>query len=181
MFPEGRMLDFLIVGVIALIVVGPKDLPVLMRKVGRFVAKMRGMANEFRASFDELARQSELEELRKEVEAMRVSQQSVVAHFNPLADTGARSVMDDINQSLSNGPAEMTPLPSPVVAPAPETAPAPVAPTKPVRAPRAKPVAAKTAASKPPAAKPVKAPAAKAAAKTKAPKAKAAKTASEAS
>jgi sec-independent protein translocase protein TatB len=71
MFPEGRILDFLIVGVIALIVVGPKDLPVLMRKVGQFVARMRAMAAEFRASFDEIARQSELDELRREVEAMR--------------------------------------------------------------------------------------------------------------
>ena len=42
-----------------------------MRRVGQFVGKMRGMASEFRASFEELARQSELEELRKEVEAMR--------------------------------------------------------------------------------------------------------------
>src|SRR5471032_761859 len=74
MLPEGRMLDFLILGVIALIVVGPKDLPILMRKVGQFVAKMRGMAAEFRASFDELARQSELDELRKEVEALRHGQ-----------------------------------------------------------------------------------------------------------
>ena len=71
MFPEGRIFEFLIVGAIALIVVGPKDLPVLMRKVGQFVARMRAMAAEFRASFDELARQSELEELRREVQAMR--------------------------------------------------------------------------------------------------------------
>jgi sec-independent protein translocase protein TatB len=71
MFPEGRILDFVIVGAVALIVVGPKDLPILMRKVGQFLAKMRAMAAEFRASFDELARQSELDELRREVEALR--------------------------------------------------------------------------------------------------------------
>ena len=46
----------------------------LMRKVGQFVAKARGMANEFRASFDEMARQSELDDLRKEVEALRSGQ-----------------------------------------------------------------------------------------------------------
>ena len=71
MFPEGRILDFVLVGVVALIVVGPKDLPILMRKAGQFMARVRGMAAEFRASFDELARQSELDELRKEVEALR--------------------------------------------------------------------------------------------------------------
>ena len=74
MFPEGRIVDFLIVGVVALIVVGPKDLPILMRKVGQFMAKMRGLAAEFRASFDEMARQSELDELRKEVDALRTGQ-----------------------------------------------------------------------------------------------------------
>jgi sec-independent protein translocase protein TatB len=71
MFPENRFLEVLIIGALALIVVGPKDLPVLMRRVGQFVGKMRAMAAEFRASFDELARQSELDELRKEVEALR--------------------------------------------------------------------------------------------------------------
>jgi sec-independent protein translocase protein TatB len=72
MFPlEQGAFEMLLIGAIALIVVGPKDLPVLMRKVGQFTAKMRGLAAEFRASFDEMARQSELDELRKEVEALR--------------------------------------------------------------------------------------------------------------
>jgi sec-independent protein translocase protein TatB len=73
MFPEDRFVELLIIGALALIVIGPKDLPILMRRIGRFVGKMRGMAAEFRASFDELARQSELDELRKEVEALRHS------------------------------------------------------------------------------------------------------------
>ena len=51
------------IAAIALIVVGPKDLPILMRKVGKAMGRMRAMAAEFRASFDEMARQSELEEL----------------------------------------------------------------------------------------------------------------------
>ncbi len=50
MFPEGRALEFLIAAVVALIVVGPKDLPVLLRKFGQFMAKVRSMAAEFRAS-----------------------------------------------------------------------------------------------------------------------------------
>ena len=63
--------ELLVIAAVALIVVGPKDLPVLMRKIGAFMNKMRGMAAEFRASFDEMARQSELDELRKEVEQLR--------------------------------------------------------------------------------------------------------------
>jgi sec-independent protein translocase protein TatB len=143
MFPENRFMELLIIGALALIVVGPKDLPVLMRRVGQFVGKMRGMAAEFRASFDELARQSELEELRKEVEAMRVSQQSVIAQINPLADESG--VIGDIHNqmmSLTTPPAAL-----PNLDPAPEPVPAPVA-EKP-KAPRAK-AAAKTAAPKAP-------------------------------
>ena len=56
---------------VALVVVGPKDLPRLMHMMGRWAGRARGMANEFKRSFDEMARQSELDELRKEVEALR--------------------------------------------------------------------------------------------------------------
>src|SRR3954466_8774156 len=74
MLPEIGASELLIIAVVALIVVGPKDLPVLLRKLGQFLSKLRGMASEFRASFDEMARQSELDDLRKEVEAMRRGQ-----------------------------------------------------------------------------------------------------------
>jgi sec-independent protein translocase protein TatB len=113
MFPEGRILDFALVGVIALIVVGPKDLPILMRKVGQWVARMRAMAAEFRASFDELARQSELEELRREVEAMRADR--IVA--TAVGGDAAGEMMDDIRTGMS--------APLPGVAPPAAAAPAP--------------------------------------------------------
>ena len=82
MLPEAGAFELIFLAAIALIVVGPKDLPILFRKLGQFVSKMRGLASEFRASFDELARQSELDELRKEVEALRNMQPSVpsIAH-----------------------------------------------------------------------------------------------------
>ena len=96
MFPEGRALEFLFAAIVALIVVGPKDLPVLLRKFGQFMAKVRAMAAEFRASFDEMARQSELDELRKEVEAMRQGQ------FADMASTEANQTFDEISQGLSD-------------------------------------------------------------------------------
>jgi len=61
----------LIVLVVALVVVGPKDLPRLMRTLGRWMAKARAMADQFRKSFDEMARQSELDELRAEIDSLR--------------------------------------------------------------------------------------------------------------
>src|ERR1700749_933155 len=102
MFPEGRIFDFAIIGVLALIVVGPKDLPVLMRKLGRFLAHMRAMAAEFRASFDEMARQSELDELRREVEALR-SGQALQTAVGLGADSGVHEVFDDIHTGLREG------------------------------------------------------------------------------
>jgi sec-independent protein translocase protein TatB len=124
MFPEGRLFDFLIVGAVALIVVGPKDLPILMRKVGRFMARVRGMAAEFRASFDELARQSELDELRREVEALRTARPMDYA-----AKVGADAVLSDIHADLAEtnallaSPATVAPPPA-----APAEAPEPAKP-----------------------------------------------------
>lgn len=71
MLPEIGGSELLLIAAIALIVVGPQDLPVLMRKIGKALGRLRIMAGELRTSFDEMARQSELEDLRKEVEAMR--------------------------------------------------------------------------------------------------------------
>ena len=109
MFPEGRILDFVIVGVVALIVVGPKDLPILMRKVGQFLAHMRGLAAEFRASFDEMARQSELDELRREVEALRTGQ-PLASAVGLAGEGGAQEVFDDIHASLRESGAQMHPM-----------------------------------------------------------------------
>jgi len=156
MFPEGRALEFLLAAVVALVVVGPKDLPILMRKLGQFLGKMRAMAAEFRASFDEMARQSELEELRKEVEAMRKAQFADVA-----AQAGQAEVQDvftDIRQDLDGVSGELhgVQTPSPLPPESVDVAPAPAAPVeapaaKKPRAPRktaaaASPAAPKTAA-----------------------------------
>jgi sec-independent protein translocase protein TatB len=97
MLPEVGGFELLVIAAIALIVVGPKDLPVLMRRVGQFLARMRSMAMEFRASFDEMARQSELDELRKEVEAMRAA-----AH-QPLHTAAEAAGLHDIETELKSG------------------------------------------------------------------------------
>src|SRR5690349_21302294 len=71
MVPGLSLEHIVILGIIALVVVGPKDLPLLLRKLGQWTARLRGMAQEFRTGFDELARQAELDELKREVEALR--------------------------------------------------------------------------------------------------------------
>lgn len=91
--------ELIVIAVVALIVVGPKDLPKLLRQLGRFIAKMRGMADDFRASFDDMARQSELDDLRKEVEALRSGQS-----LSPTLDnlhTDIQAISSDISNSIS--------------------------------------------------------------------------------
>jgi sec-independent protein translocase protein TatB len=58
----------LILGIVALLVIGPKDLPALLRTIGKYMGIIKRHAAEFRAQFDEAMRESELEQLKKEVE-----------------------------------------------------------------------------------------------------------------
>jgi len=99
MLPDIGASELLVIAVVALIVVGPKDLPLLLRKLGQFMAKLRGMAAEFRASFDEMARQSELDDLRKEVEAMRRGQ-LLGDVSEAMSDQPVQDVISNIEQSL---------------------------------------------------------------------------------
>lgn len=71
MLPQFGFTELLLIAIVALVVVGPKDLPHMMRKIGQFVAKGRAIAAEFRAAFDDIARQTELEDLREEIEALK--------------------------------------------------------------------------------------------------------------
>lgn len=57
--------EFLLVAFVALIVIGPKDLPKAMRVVGYWVGKARGVARQFRSGFDSMVREAELEEMEK--------------------------------------------------------------------------------------------------------------------
>lgn len=102
-------LEYLVIAAVALIVVGPERLPVMLRQLGKWVAKMRGMANEFRASFDEMARQSELDDLRKEVEALRQGQGAVGQGMVRLG-AEADAAFKDIKSEL-NAPAIAAPVP----------------------------------------------------------------------
>lgn len=86
--------ELLVLMVLALVVVGPKDLPLMVRRVGQFVGKIRGMARDFQRSFDELGREAELDELRKEVEALKqanplneVKREFQAAEMEALRDT----------------------------------------------------------------------------------------------
>ena len=107
--------ELILIAVVALVVVGPKDLPKLLRQLGRFVGKMRRMADEFKTSFDDMARQSELDDLRKEVEALRSGTSTPI-----LGDMGnqMKAIESDIKSSLRSPPAiPAQTLPAPEIDP----------------------------------------------------------------
>ena len=110
MIPDIGWVELLIIAAVAIIVVGPKDLPRLMRILGQWVGKARSLAREFQRSFDDLVRESELDDLRKEVEELRA--------LNPIDDI--KKALDptdelrDLDKSLKD---EMTPLESDLKAP----------------------------------------------------------------
>ena len=61
--------EFLVIALVALVVIGPKDLPRVMRTVGQWVARARGMAGHFRAGVDTMIRESELADMEKKWKA----------------------------------------------------------------------------------------------------------------
>jgi len=84
----------LILAIVALIVVGPKDLPILLRTVGKYLGIIRRQAAEFRSQFDEAMREAELDALKKEFD-------SVSREVHATVEAGARSVDDQIEAAAA--------------------------------------------------------------------------------
>ena len=78
--------ELLLVVVVALVVIGPKDLPKAMRFVGKWMAKARGMARHFRSGLDTMMREAELEELEKQ---WREQNDAIMREFPRIDDVNA--------------------------------------------------------------------------------------------
>ncbi|HEY8578361.1 MAG TPA: Sec-independent protein translocase protein TatB [Beijerinckiaceae bacterium] len=76
----------LIIGVIALVVLGPKELPRVLRQVGAIIGKMRRMAAEFQTQFMDAMKESEMDELKKDVQKI-ADQARVDINYDPVAAT----------------------------------------------------------------------------------------------
>jgi len=61
--------ELLVIAVVALVVIGPKELPGMLRSWGKWMAQMRGMASEFRGHVDEMVRQADLDDVKKQLTA----------------------------------------------------------------------------------------------------------------
>jgi sec-independent protein translocase protein TatB len=94
------MFDFdigklMVVGIVALAVIPPKDLPRVMRTVGQFVGKMRRMAAEFQGQFMDAMREADLDSVKKELEALN-DQAKINASFDPVA-----MIRDDVTKAAA--------------------------------------------------------------------------------
>jgi sec-independent protein translocase protein TatB len=93
--------EILIIAVVAIIVVGPKDLPSMLRTLGRYAGQLRRTAGEFRSQFDDAIRDSELEELRStlqetsDLNPINQIRDSITDSMAPLKESA-----DDIKSSI---------------------------------------------------------------------------------
>jgi sec-independent protein translocase protein TatB len=135
--------ELLLIGVVALIAIGPKELPGALRTLGQWMGKVRRMASEFQNQFHEAMREAELADLKKEVDEMATKAQSY-AHFDPI---------DDIRKDLEKAagpPPDLDTLTDTAASPPPSAA-APSASTSPAETP---PASAPAATETPPAVAP---------------------------
>jgi len=90
--------ELLLIGVVALIAIGPKELPGALRTLGQWMAKIRRMAAEFQGQFQEAMREAEIDQLKKDMDDMAAKAKDYT-HFDPLAD-----VQRDVEKSLGDLP-----------------------------------------------------------------------------
>lgn len=124
--------ELALIGVVALVVIGPKDLPRVMRTLGQWTRRARAMAAEFQRNLDDMVREAELDEIRKEVE--KVSPAEFKSNLEKLVD--AKS----IEEAVKIEEPVMTPAPTVVPTPAPEptATPAPTVKPRATRKPKPK-------------------------------------------
>ena len=136
--------ELLVIGVVAIVVVGPKELPRLMRTFGHYTGKLRAMASDFQRQFEDAVRDSEIDEVRKAMQ-----------DFHAQASDATAAVDKPL---MMPKPVEPAPATAPVaIAPPPEptTKAKPKPPAKKPKTGSTKPASPKAASPKKPRAKKV--------------------------
>jgi sec-independent protein translocase protein TatB len=109
--------ELLVIGVVALIAIGPKELPGVLRMVGQWMGKVRRMASEFQGQFQEAMREAEMADIKKEVDDI-TSSASAVTNFDPLGD-----ISKQFETAIEDKPAQTAASSEPAVATPSEPAP----------------------------------------------------------
>jgi sec-independent protein translocase protein TatB len=90
----------LILGVVALLVIGPKDLPALLRTIGKYVGVIKRHAADFRAQFEEAIRESELDQIKKDVENIGTETQSSFAEAEHAVNKEITDAQRDVDAAM---------------------------------------------------------------------------------
>jgi len=100
--------EFLMIAFVALVVIGPKDLPKAMRVVGYWVGRARGVARQFRSGFDAMVREAELEEMEKRwaAENERIMREHGAGPPEPLADSSTSDPSSSGQAPVDGGPSQ---------------------------------------------------------------------------
>jgi sec-independent protein translocase protein TatB len=106
--------EMVLIGAVALVVIGPKDLPKALRTVGQTVARVRRMASEFQGQFNEAMREAELADLKKQVEDVGGSVSSVLNNdFKPIDSLKDFETPKPDEAALKEAEAKLASLPPP--------------------------------------------------------------------
>jgi sec-independent protein translocase protein TatB len=152
-----------IIAVIALVVIGPKELPAVLRTVGQWMGKIRRMAAEFQGQFQEAMREAEMADLKKSIDAITDATRGIGSGFDPLSSV-TKNIESAFQEKPSETPSTAAATTEPAGTPAPTTEPSvaaeppltiePPVPTEPAPAPpvaeAAAPAEAVTPAPTPP-------------------------------
>jgi sec-independent protein translocase protein TatB len=104
--------ELLLIGIVALIAIGPKELPTVLRTLGQWMGKLRRMASEFQNQFQEAMREAEMADLKKQVDEM-TSQAQSYANFDPVGEVRREfeSAKQEIEGAIADKPTVERPSP----------------------------------------------------------------------
>ena len=110
--------ELVVIGVVALVVIGPRELPQVLRTIGAWVGKARGMAREFHSGVSDMMRESELDELKKSAESAVRQFEGEVKSIDPSGDLEKSFSFDTPSTPAPASAAPSSPEAPKIVAPA---------------------------------------------------------------
>ncbi len=123
--------ELLVIGIVALVVIGPKELPGVLRTLGQGMSKIRRMASEFQGQFQEAMREAEMQDIKKQVDEIGAAARGF-GTYDPLADGPEPSVQAPPSETAAPAtPAETPALPVAETPALPQPDPAPAETPKP--------------------------------------------------
>jgi sec-independent protein translocase protein TatB len=120
----------LLLAIVALLVIGPKDFPILLRTIGKYIGIIRGHAKEFRAQFDEMARESELTQIKQDMEKIAKETEASIHATGQSVEKSLEEARQGVETTLGPDPL----APSDPFAPGPDGVPPAATPPAPADA-----------------------------------------------